>query len=447
MVIQADNSTVSSSMEKLHGRTALELSTNTPPTRSLIAVPAGEVTTRLAFLPFSSGTTSLPKGVMTTHFNIVSNLLQWQDQVPDQCVPGQNWIAFLPFSHIYGLHYMLLQPMLFGCTAVVMPRFDMLTFLKLVEKYKVETVSLVPPVVLGLVNAWDSLISRRTGKGGGYDLSSIKKMISAAAPLSAELIATMEGKFKVEYDSDMYVLQCWGLSETSPLLSTVPTGEEGKWLVKRMGSVGNLSPNLEMRVVDPESGIDIGWDAREGRSMAGELWIRGPNVCAGYYKNDEASKDGFSIDDHGNRWFRTGDIGTVDRDGFVTIVDRMKEMIKHLGFEVIPAELEGKLLEHQAVADACVFGVYVENLATEVPVGFIVLNQTVVGDRSREDVIAEVKVWLEDKTAGYKKLRGGLFEVESVPKSASGKILRRQLKVKWEKKVKELLAASSTAKL
>jgi acyl-CoA synthetase (AMP-forming)/AMP-acid ligase II len=208
----------------------------------------------------------------------------------------------------------------------------------------------------------------------------------------------------------------------------------------KKGSVGSLVPNCEVRVVDPETMVDVP-QKEDGGSMSGEFWVRGPNICIGYYRNDEATKNGFHVDEEGKRWFRTGDIGTVDKDGYVWIVDRMKEMIKYKGFQVIPAEMEAKLLEHPDVVDACVFGVYIAQMATEVPVGFVVLRPQ-AAKRSKE-VAAEVKVWLEARVAGHKKLRGGLYAVEGVPKSPSGKILRRQLKAEWEHTIKQVVEGAS----
>lgn len=149
-------------------------------------------------------------------------------------------------------------------------------------------VTLVPPVVLGMVNVWDQLVAKSgksKGQSKGYDLSSVKRMMSAAAPLSAGLVSALEGKFKAEYGTEVHVLQAFGLTETSPECTSVPSGEGGKWLGKREWSVGNLTPNLEMRVVDPDTGEDVGWDERRGLSKDGELWVRGPNVCNGYYMN------------------------------------------------------------------------------------------------------------------------------------------------------------------
>ena len=227
------------------------------------------------------------------------------------------------------------------------------------------------------------------------------------------------------------------------MCTSVPSGEGGKWLGKRGWSIGNLTPNLEMRVVDAEYGEDVGWDEREGVSMAGELWVRGPNVCMGYYKNEAATGTGFAVDKVGKRWFRTGDIGTIDGDGFVRIVDRMKEMIKYKGSQVIPSELEAKLLEHHAVVDACVVGMYMPSMATELPVGFVVLSRDAVSKQSKDAAAKEVRLWVEGRVAGHKKLRGGVWVVDSIAKSPSGKILRRQMKAEWEKRVRKVVEGSS----
>ena len=322
-----------------------------------------------------------------------------------------------------------MQPMKFGCTAVVMTRFDLPLYLSLVEKYKVQTLNLLPPVILGMVKS--PLVSKEK-----HDLSSVKKMMSAAAPLGRELQGAIESKLKREWGKEVFVLQAWGLTETSPVCTTLPMGEgNGRWLSKRNGTVGNLTPSMEARIVDAESMEDV----KEGE--AGEIWVRGPNVCLGYYNNAEATRNGFAEDESG-RWFRTGDVGTIDGDGFVTLLDRMKEMIKYKGFQVIPSELEAKLLQHGSVVDACVVGVNVVSMATEVPVGFVVLKEK--GERERKEKGKEVKAWLEAKIAGHKKLRGGLWVVDSVPKSPSGKILRRQLKAEWEKRVRESLEGAGT---
>ena len=159
----------------------------------------------------------------------------------------------------------------------------------------------------------------------------------------------------------------------------------------------------------------------------------------GYYKNEEATQSGFATDEEGKRWFKTGDIGTIDSDGFVRIVDRIKEMIKCKGFQVIPSEIENKLLEHPDVVDACVVGMYMASLATELPVGFVVLSQDATTKRSRDDVAKEVRLWLEGRVAAHKKLRGGVWVVDSIAKSPSGKILRRQMKAEWEDRVRKIV--------
>ena len=266
-----------------------------------------------------------------------------------------------------------------------------------------------------------------------YDLSSVQNMMSAAAPLSVELREEVEKRFKKKWGTEVYGTQAWGMTETSPLACAVA----GPWKKTKRHTVGDISPNIEFRVVDSETMEDMPFDEKEGRSKAGEMLLRGPNVTEGYYRNEKATKEAMWVDAEGREWLRTGDIGTIDKDGFVNIVDRIKEMIKYKGFQVIPSELEGKLLEHEDVEDSCVVGVYVENMATEVPVGFVVVKKGVVERSSREEVARRVKEWLEGRIAGHKRCRGGVHVIDEVPKSASGKILRRQLKKEWEERVRE----------
>ena len=183
---------------------------------------------------------------------------------------------------------------------------------------------------------------------------------------------------------------------------------------------------MEFRVVDPETMKDVGTDSN-GTSKQGELWCRGPNVTIGYYRNQEATDNGFAKDENGTLWLRTGDIGTIDEEGFLSIVDRIKELIKYKGLQVIPSELEGKLLEHPDIADACVVGIWVEEQATELPVGFIVVKPN-AKNKDKKAIVDSIHQWLNSRVANHKKLRGGLYIVDEIPKSASGKILRRQLK-------------------
>jgi acyl-CoA synthetase (AMP-forming)/AMP-acid ligase II len=362
----------------------------------------------LAFLCFSSGTTGAAKGVMTTHHNMTSNIAQWRTHLPADFTGNSPTVAFVPFSHMYGLAYFLCKSMITGTPVAVMSAFNLPVFLSTVAKYRCEVLSLVPPVVLLLVK--DPSLAK-------YDLSSVKRMFSAAAPLSIELGEAVESRFKSLYGTEVHCFQAWGLTETSPLATAVPTDRTDK-----KHTVGCIAPNMKFRLVDPETLLDI----EDPTTQSGEIWCRGPNVTPGYYRNPAATSSGFSEVD-GTKWFRTGDICTMDRDGYFQIVDRIKEMIKYKGLQVVPSELEGKLLQHPDVEDACVVGVWVEELATEVPLGFVVLSAAGKENGEKESVEG-IHTWLNERVAGHKRLRGGIRVIDAVPKSASGKILRRTLR-------------------
>lgn len=377
----------------------------------LFQIRPEDAETKVAFMCFSSGTTGRAKGVMTTHKNMVSNMKQGEAHLPE-IIQQQTHVAFLPFSHIYGLQNYLCTAMLHGSTVVVMQKFDLDVYLANIQKWRPKMLIAVPPVVLLL--AKDPRMQK-------YDLSSVRRLQCAAAPLSVQLREAVEARWRETFGTEFHCIQAWGLTETSPLATGTPWHR-----IDKKHCVGNIAPNMECRVVDPETMKDVEMGP-DGESLPGEIWCRGPNVTIGYYKNEEATSNGFVIDENGRRWFRTGDIGTVDRDGFFKIVDRIKEMIKYKGLQVIPAELEGKLLEHPDIDDACVVGVWAEEQATELPVAFVVAKKSVRG-KGDEVLIREVNRWFNERVANYKKLRGGIYLVDVIPKSPSGKILRRQLK-------------------
>ena len=341
----------------------------------------------LAVLPYSSGTTGLPKGVMLTHRNLVANLVQVQDAFAIR--EDDVLIGVLPFFHIYGQTVIMNQGLRSGATIVSMPRFDLDQFLDLVQEHKISRLYVVPPIALAL--AKHPAVDER-------DLSSVKTVMSGAAPLGAELADKVAERLGCD------VIQGYGLTETSPVTHLVrPDGEN------RPGSIGMELEDTECRIVDVESGED----AAEGER--GELWIRGPQVMAGYLNNEEATAA--TIDSDG--WLHTGDIAVRDEDGFYFIVDRLKELIKYKGFQVPPAELEAILINHPEVADCAVIGVPDED-AGEIPKAFVVP----AGDSVDPD---ELMGYVADKVSPQKRVRQ-IEEIEAIPKAASGKILRRELR-------------------
>ncbi|MDQ3935980.1 MAG: 4-coumarate--CoA ligase family protein [Actinomycetota bacterium] len=341
----------------------------------------------LAVLPYSSGTTGLPKGVMLTHRNLVANIAQIEPCFPTG--EDDTLVGVLPFFHIYGMVVIMNQGLHGGATIVTMPRFDLGQFLELIETHGVTRAYVVPPIALAL--AKHPLVEER-------DLSSIQTVMSGAAPLGAELAEQVATRV------DCTVIQGYGLTETSPVTHMIrPHGEN------RPGSIGQAIPNTECRLVDPETGEDAGPGER------GELWIRGPQVMKGYLNNEEATRN--TVDSEG--WLHTGDIGTVDDDGFFQIVDRLKELIKYKGFQVAPAELEALLITHPEVQDVAVIGVPDEE-AGELPKAYVVP----AGDSLDEQGLID---WCGGQVSPQKRIR--LVEkVDAIPKSASGKILRRELK-------------------
>ncbi|MCP3936610.1 MAG: 4-coumarate--CoA ligase family protein [Actinomycetia bacterium] len=337
-------------------------------------------------LPYSSGTTGLPKGVMLTHHNLVANLVQANAAlVYDETDVA---LAVLPFFHIYGMQVLMNGVLAEGCTVITLPRFDLVQALTLIQDHKVTAFYAVPPMVLAF--AKQPVIDN-------FDLSSLKFIFSGAAPLGAELQEECEARVGCP------VIQGYGMTELSPITHATLVGDQ------KAGSIGVAMPGTSVRIVN-DDGQDLGIDAE------GEMWIRGPQVMKGYLNNPTATAD--TIDSDG--WLHTGDVAKVDSDGHAYIVDRVKELIKYKGFQVPPAELEALIVTHPAVADVAVIGVD-DTEAGELPKAFVVLKS------DAEATADDIQDFVAERVTSYKKVRIVEFRDE-IPKSASGKILRRFLR-------------------
>jgi acyl-CoA synthetase (AMP-forming)/AMP-acid ligase II len=344
--------------------------------------------TDVVALPYSSGTTGLPKGVMLCHHNIVANILQLD--ATGHLRDGQDTlVCFLPFFHIYGLTVTMLLGLWSGATLVLMPRFELDQYLDLVERYRATTLHVVPPVVLALAKS--PAVEKR-------DLSHVRKLFSGAAPLGAGLIVQATARV------GCVLQQGYGMTEASP--ATHCTAEDPT--LARIGSIGVPVPLTDCRIVDPVSGADLppGED--------GEIWVRGPQVMLGYLNRPDETRA--TVDADG--WLHTGDIGHVDEDGHFFVVDRLKELIKYKGMQIAPAELEGVLLSHPAIADAAVVPRR-DDEAGEIPHAFVVLKAPATAD--------ELMTFVAQRVASYKRVRTLDF-IDAIPKSPSGKILRRALR-------------------
>jgi len=299
---------------------------------------------------------------------------------------------------------LLLYPLFCGFPVAILPKFDPDLFCQAIERYRVTAGFIVPPILLVLVH------HPATNK---YDLRSLKLLTSGAAPLSAGVVDLVVKKLK-SVGATVAVNQGYGLTETSPATHLLPE----KDCRRKIGSIGILLPNLEARLVaNDENNIA---DAAQGEP--GELWVRGPTVMKGYLNNPTATASSITTDG----WFKTGDIATRDEEGYYKIVDRKKELIKYKGFQVPPAELESVLLQHPEIVDAAVIGVDDPARATELPRAYIVHKAGTTG--ARKSFPKDVQLWVEARVAKHKFLRGGVVIIDAIPKSAAGKILRRELR-------------------
>ncbi|KAL2354687.1 4-coumarate-CoA ligase [Cryomyces antarcticus] len=354
-----------------------------------------ESQTRTAVLNYSSGTTGLPKGVMISHQNIIANVEQSifmrnleQPYKSEAERPPERWLGFLPLYHAYGQLWSISAACKTLTPCYCMKAFNYTEFLKHIQNHKITHIQTAPPIVVMLAKRPET---------AQYDLSSLQNILCGAAPLSKELQNEVSDKLKLK------IVQTWGMTEVTCTCLHVPGGMDD-----RSGSVGYIDPGSEMKLMD-----DDGKEVKEGER--GEIHVRGPNICIGYWRNERATNDSF--DEEG--FLKTGDVAIRNEKGWYWIVDRKKELIKVKGFQVAPAELEAVLLEHDHIADAAVVALQLEH--EERPRAYVVVKDAAKSKVSEQDIIA----WTAKQVAKHKQLTGGVKIIDEVPKSASGKIQRK----------------------
>ncbi|KAK5947008.1 hypothetical protein PMZ80_001154 [Knufia obscura] len=370
-------------------------------------------------LLYSSGTTGLPKGVRIPHSALVANNVctmavarryQASSTTPSPKTKPPfrfDTIAHLPMANIAGISLYATNPFYMGGTTYWMHHYDFAQFIVHHKQFRPAYQFSVPPIWLRIAKS--ELVTDH--------FDHLQVAVTGSAPIGPETIASVRQKLGGKIGGcDM--AQTWGITEATGVVTASEWREyreSGRW------SVGELCPNVRARVVDEdENDVDIG--------SAGELWISGPILAQGYHERPEATAESFvepgaTVGDM-DRWYKTGDIGTIDDRGSISIIDRKKELIKYKGAQVAPAELEAVLTSNPEIADAAVIGIWDAEQQTEVPRGYAVRR---AGSHVSEK---DVQNYVAARVAPYKQLRGGIFFLEEIPKSASGKILRKELRVK-----------------
>ncbi|KAL2850620.1 hypothetical protein BJY01DRAFT_261525, partial [Aspergillus pseudoustus] len=369
--------------------------TQTLPPFDLNGKPARDTPSTICF---SSGTTGNMKGVLMSHHNLVNNLLQMRASIPSRLVSGVREVWFTPYCHIYGLSAVVFCGMWTGGTFLGLPSFDLETFCRKSSEIQATDMHLVPPVALLLTT---SEIARK------HDVPSVERIVIAAAPLKEALQRELKKRFP-----KASICQGYGLTECSPGVShQIDDTSSGP------GTVGKLVAGTEARLVDPTTCRDV------APGEEGELWIRGPQVMMGYVNNPEATAATFS-----EGWLRTGDILRMDEDQNLWVTDRLKEV----RFQIAPSELEDLLLRHSHVTDAAICAIYDDSQATEVPLAYVSLTpeKANLPPAEIQHLLEEIQKWADGQLAGYKRLRGGVFHLQTLPKTPTGKILRRLLPAK-----------------
>ncbi|KAF2746113.1 4-coumarate-CoA ligase [Sporormia fimetaria CBS 119925] len=357
----------------------------------------------IAALNYSSGTTGLPKGVMISHQNVIANVEQsiymrdLEQPYRPEARPEERWLGFLPLYHAYGQLWSIVAAARTLSPCYFMRSFNYVKFLGNIQKYKVTHIQTAPPVLVMLAKRPETK---------EYDLSSLQNILCGAAPLSRELQNEVSARFNLK------VVQTWGMTEVTCSCLHVPGGRDD-----RSGSVGYIDPNASIKLINDD-------EQEVGPGERGEIRVKGPNVCMGYWRNEKATKETFDEDGY----LKTGDVAIRNDDGMYWIVDRKKELIKVKGFQVAPAELEAMLLKHEHVADAAVCALQLSD-HEELPRAYVALKE----EHKSASTEWDIEKWMAERVAKHKQLTGGVVFIEEIPKSPSGKIQRKELR-EWAKR-------------
>ncbi|MHB8218304.1 MAG: class I adenylate-forming enzyme family protein [Candidatus Sulfotelmatobacter sp.] len=370
------------------------------PVSARLPLPGVSPQKTLAALPYSSGTTGMPKGVMLSHHNLVANVYQLLGPGAVTFRASDNILCFLPLYHIYGLNVIATPALMMGATLVLMPRFNVPQLTLLITEELITMMPLVPPAMNALCLAAEA--------GEFPKEHTVQWVKSGAAPLAPDLPRRFTAL------TGILVRQGYGMTEASPVTHAGYLEPE----LYRPDSIGHPLAQTECRVIAEELAASAESVGEVPEGEPGELVMRGPQFMQGYWKEPEATaavlRDG---------WYWSGDVVTRDGEGFYRVVDRRKEMIKYKGFPIAPAEVEAVLLEHPAVRECGVVG-RADAAAGEIPVAFVALRDGFTSCKKMEEELSE---FVGERLCGYKRPREVHF-VEVVPKTASGKILRRELR-------------------
>ncbi|KAL1548885.1 4-coumarate--CoA ligase 2 [Salvia divinorum] len=351
-----------------------------------------------AALPFSSGTTGLPKGVMLSHKNLVACVSQQVDgENPAVHTDREDrMLCLLPMFHVYSMISVMLCCLRVGAAVVIMPRFEINELMELIEKYRVTIAPFVPPILLAIA---------KSPAAAKFDFSSVRRVLSGAAPTDRDLELALKAKLP-----NAVIAQGYGMTEAGVL--SISLGFAKRPFKFKAGSCGTVIRNARMKIIDPSTTASL------PRNQMGEICIKGDAVMKGYYNDPEATRR--TIDEQG--WLHTGDLGYIDDDDEVFIVDRLKELIKYKGFHIAPAELEALLVAHPSISEAAVVPM-ADEAAGEVPVAFVVrANGACISE-------LEIKTYIANQVAPYKRINR-VFFTDAIPKASTGKILRRDLRAR-----------------